>query len=90
MRERMAKLATTFPSLRGARGASPWDAKSLEEWACGPAPGSGALHSARFLLSLWNQAEWRCGRFDVFDAMASWDREHRAAFIAWAEKPWWP
>jgi hypothetical protein len=28
--------------------------------------------------------------FDVVDALAHWDAEHREAFLAWARAPWWP
>ena len=33
---------------------------------------------------------WRCGPFDVVDAMGTWDEVHRGAFLTWAQKPWWP
>jgi hypothetical protein len=29
------------------------------------------------------------GVFLVMDALSVWDREHRAAFLAWAADPWW-
>ncbi len=33
---------------------------------------------------------WRCGIFDIVDALGTWDHAHRAAFVAWAREPWWP
>lgn len=90
-KERMEKLVQTFPSLNVARGALPWDALQLDDWACGPAPGHGALCSARFLLNVWDPyTDWCSGRFDLMDALGSWDPFHHAAFLRWAAAPWWP
>jgi hypothetical protein len=87
----MSVLARTFPTLHAARGLTPWRPEDLEQWACGPVPGSGALHAARFVLTVWNsQAEWECGRFDAVRALGAWDQAHQAAFLAWAMQPWWP
>jgi hypothetical protein len=33
---------------------------------------------------------WKCGLFDIVNAMGTWDVPHRAAFAAWAREPWWP
>lgn len=33
---------------------------------------------------------FRCGPFDIVDALGTWDYAHRAAFFAWAKDPWWP
>lgn len=89
--ERMSILAKSFPTLRGARGLAPWDPEALDSWACGPVPGSGAQHAARFVFAVWNSAaRWSCGRFDAVRALGSWDRDHQAAFLAWATEPWWP
>ncbi len=87
----MAALARSFPTLLTAPGLSPWRPDELDRWACGPVPGSGALHAARFVLAVWNfHAEWDCGRFDAVRALGAWDADHRAAFVAWAARPWWP
>ena len=29
------------------------------------------------------------GRFDVVEAMAVWDADHRTAFLEWTKNPWW-
>ena len=91
---RMTALSLSFPELarRGspAPGVQPWDPAVLEEWACGPTPGSGALAAARFMLGVWNDAApRRCGPFTLAD-FAAWDRAHREAFLAWAQARWWP
>lgn len=87
----MTTLARSFPTLGPALGVAPWSPEELEAWACGPIPGSGALHAARFVLTVWNShAAWACGRFDALLALGAWDRQHRAAFLAWAAQPWWP
>jgi hypothetical protein len=36
------------------------------------------------------QPSLKRGRFDVFDAMGSWDADHVAAFRTWVEYPFWP
>ncbi len=33
---------------------------------------------------------WKSGLFDVVLALATWDQQHRVAFLAWAREPWWP
>ena len=49
------------------------------------------LHAARFVLNVWNsEDEWKIGRFNVVNAMAAWDHEQRAAFLRWAQDPWFP
>ncbi len=47
---------------------------------------------AHFVLSVWNltDTEEELGPFNVMNALAGWDREHRAAFVEWARDPWWP
>ncbi len=87
----MEQLATSFPSLRGKSGTKPWDALELEQWALSPAPSHGALCAARFVLAVWAPStRWKCGAFDLMDALSTWDGPHRAAFVAWVTKPWWP
>lgn len=86
---RILELARSFPCLRGAPGvAGLWNALALDEWAATVAS-SGETHSARFVLGVWNSQEaWRCGRFDLFDALGAWDGCHRQAFLDWIEEPW--
>jgi hypothetical protein len=65
----------------------------------------GSRHAALFLLSIWNQDDWeahglkvrktiremrRIGRFDLTDAWAAWDEQHRAAALTWLTNPFWP
>jgi hypothetical protein len=85
--QRIAQLAETFPTLRGAPGLYPWKPRELED-ACGRLS-SGGVHAARFVLACWNSYHpWRCGPFLVLEAFGTWDDEHRAAFVAWAQDPW--
>ena len=87
----MSRLALQFPTLRQAPGVQPWQPQQLERWACGPAPSSAAAHAARFMLAVWdNRRQWRCGAFDLIDAIRIWDETHAAAMQAWVSKPWLP
>ena len=104
--ERMKRLCASFPTLRGAAGTAPWNADKFVIWACGPEPGSGAQHAARFVLTVWNSStDWAevagelgvgaaaaadLGPFNVVKAIGTWDASHRAAFVAWAQLPFWP
>jgi hypothetical protein len=86
---KIAELAETFPTLRDAR-IRPWDADAFDAWACDQL-GSGLQHAARFVLAVWAvDATWRMGRFDAMNALGTWDAEHRSAFLAWANSPWFP
>lgn len=85
------QLAVSFPSLANQPGVTPWDSLALDAWACGPAPSHGMLCAARFVLAVWDpNTDWRCGRFDLMEAMGVWDVAHHRAFVAWALAPWWP
>jgi hypothetical protein len=87
---KVQQLASAFPTLLGADGINPWDPNGLDAWACGPAPGHGARHAARFVLAVWNNdAEWECGRFDVVEALSVWGDGQRSVFLAWVLAPWW-
>jgi hypothetical protein len=88
--EKWQRLALLFPTVRDAFGSHYFKPKDLDRWASSSAR-EGGLHAAKFLLSQWNSLVlWECGRFCVVDAMAIWNAEHRAAFLAWAHEPWWP
>lgn len=88
---KMAVFARTFPSMAMAAGVKPWDANVLDQWAADTPVSRGQFITAQFLLTVWDPANaWRCGRFDLMDAMRVWDGQHRSAFLAWANDPWWP
>lgn len=88
---KMAAFARTFPSTAKADGVRLWDAHTLDRWAAETPVSHGELLTAQFLLSVWDSATaWRCGRFELMDALHVWDHRHRAAFLAWASHPWWP
>ncbi len=87
----MDELILSFPTLGQAEGVCPWDERRFAAWACGPAPSHGARCAARFVLSVWNsKRQWKCGAFDLMEALGCWDDEHRAAFMQWVRAPWWP
>jgi hypothetical protein len=86
-------LAKTFPTLaNGARAVlvEPFDAEALDAWATtAPERTTASEHAARFILSVYNfKTEWKCGAFYATPALAKWDDAHRAAFLAWARRPW--
>ena len=88
---KMAALALSFPTLADADGVGPWDPDRLEAWLRSGAPGHGAMCAGRFVLSVWNSYhDWSSGRFDLHEALGCWDAQHRAAFVTWVTKPWWP
>jgi hypothetical protein len=87
---RLRLLAQEFPALWNAPGVRPWDALAFEAWAASGKLSHGELCCARFLLSVWDSNhKWKCGHFDVMDALRVWDQLHRKAFLDWAEDPWW-
>jgi hypothetical protein len=89
--QRMSGLALSFPGLVGAPGTLPFDAEALDAWAAAGGIGNGSQHAARFVLSVWNyRAERAAGPFNAVHALGVWDADHRAAFLAWAQDPWWP
>lgn len=91
IRERMSAFAESFPALSSAPGIRPWDATELDEWGAGGDPGHGAICAAQFVLSVWNpQQKWSCGRFDLHQALGTWDDQNTGAFQEWIKHPWWP
>ena len=70
-------------------GVNPWDANELDEQFDGASHGEKC--TIQFLLNLWNGSDdWKCGKFDLFDAFATWNETQRTAFLSWAIDPWWP
>ncbi len=103
-REAMSKLVQSFPSLTHAAGVTPWDQDAFLRWLCSKGLSHGELHAGRFVLQVWNQtAPWEdiareeghpypshAAPFAFFDAVATWDRPHLAAFLAWVDAPFYP
>ena len=95
-KQRWWKFLESFPSLAQwssvAQAAKrPWDAERFDKWAAGPCPGHGALEAARFVLSVWNPGtQWKCGRFNLHEALWCWDHAHKEAFLRWCAEPFWP
>lgn len=104
--EQMRRLCIGFPSLRDAPGTDPFDAETLLDWALGPVSTSGSWHAVLFCLQVWNSTtDWcaaaktwgllkknakRFAPFNFVRAFQTWDDEHRAAFMAYAELPFNP
>ncbi len=54
----------------------PWDAVELDVWGNGPRS-YGERVTAQFLLKVWDPStDWKCGRFDLTEALRIWDAEH--------------
>ena len=78
----LCKVAAQFPSLRTAAGVQPWSPNQLDIWASDILRSEHEIHSARFLLSLWNDdCEWECGIWNSQAAIRAWDHAHRSAFL---------
>jgi len=85
----MSRLAGSFPGLREAPGVSPWAPEKLDAWAQTPGVTHSQLHSARFVLHVWNHVtRWGCGAFNLGLALTSWDERETEAFKRWADEPW--
>lgn len=101
---RFQALVESFPSLRRAHGAAPWEAQKFLGWLCSTGLSHGELLAARFVLGVWNShADWEkeaklagmespaaAKRFDLLEAAGVWDRAHLDALQAWLEEPFWP
>ena len=91
-------LARAFHVLDNADGLDPWDPEKLYAFASA-SESETTRHAVRFVLAVWNDdcipyldeaSESKLGAFNVVEAMARWDFANRAAFVTWAEAPWWP
>jgi hypothetical protein len=72
-RQKMTALAQTFPTIAKASGVEPWNAVELETWGSGPRS-HGERVTTQLLLAVWDPStEWKCGRFDLMDALRVWD-----------------
>lgn len=65
----------------------------LRDWLWTGGPGGcieeAERQAALFILNLWRRRmAWP--DFDLYEALACWDEDHRAAFQAWAMAPWRP
>lgn len=95
-RKRFAALAKTFHAIAYAPVFDKYDLidlRKLDDWAVAMDPdgSDGVRCTAAFILNLWSTREpWKCGKFDVFDALGQWDDDHTAAFREWISNPWRP
>ena len=87
---RMEKFAKSFPSLKEAEGLSPWEPYKLCQWGKSYGKGSTELNAVRFVLWIFNpQLLYPCGRFELWEAMLSFEDGDREAFAQWVKSPWW-
>lgn len=88
-REYITTLAKSFPCIRRLVP-EPWDVQKF--MAPINVVSTGERHAMLFVASVWNPgyAAEEGWRFDAIDALTSWDSANRAAFIAWAQKPYLP
>ena len=89
----MSELALSLPSIHeNTPGVNPWDHHRVDEWAA--TSGSvtpEALLAVQFVLAVWNtKHDWKCGTFNLFDAMRSWDAMHKEVMLRWIESPFFP
>lgn len=82
-------LARSFPELARRPGTDPWDPAALDACALELVMHRrwGLRSAAQFVLGVWDRS--RLWRFEAVAAMAAWDLAARAAFLTWAEDPWW-
>lgn len=88
----MVDLALTFPSMRRKAAHSDeimeclkdFDALRMHDLSLGWSSGEKLV--VHFLCAVWNYGVWG-GKFDCVRAITIWDREHQAAFAAWAKDP---
>lgn len=100
---RMLALIESFPTLHHCPPEfwdDGFDPVAFGRW--GLRGGGGRKDAALFCLSVWNSiTDWdehvpglaregNHGRFELHAAFSNWDHEHRAAFIAFCNNPWWP
>src|SRR5262249_21118697 len=79
----MTILSQSFPSLREAMGRRPFDPAEMER-IVGESADPAAKAAAKLMLDLWETHHpERKSRFDLIEAMAVWDADHRGAFDAW-------
>lgn len=85
---------------------NPWNQHEFARWASsGALCGTAQRMAAAFVLSVWNgccledggrsktwwnQKPFRVGTFDAVLAFATWDDEHRHAYLAWCADPFFP
>lgn len=86
----ITRLARSFPCLTGARGLSPWHPRRLDIWGLVPARSFEARYAVAFVLNVWDcRSRWSVGPFDAVAALLQWDEADRAAFLGYANDPFW-
>lgn len=83
--QRITALAQRFPCHRDILGDGAWNAQNLIR-RHGTAS-SGERHAISFLLTIWNIDQDWVPKFNVAEAMTTWDNGHRRAFAEWVASP---
>jgi len=82
-------LGFRFPSLQSAEGLRPWNPGVLDRWASTSGREPAAVHAARFVLGCYDAGyAWTCGRFDFFEAFATWTHGDDLAFLDCIREYW--
>jgi hypothetical protein len=89
VRAALSELAEAFVCLQGQPGVRPFSPSRLNGWMCGTALGADQRECAAFVLHVTDAASPWGQRFDVVAAMECWNPPQHAAFIEWAQAPWW-
>lgn len=85
----LSELGLAFSALVGMPGVCPFDAEALLAWARNARRSQNERDCAAFLLHVTDRRrDWGL-EFDVVRVMASWAEDERAAFVEWAQHPWW-
>lgn len=88
--EKWAELARSFSGFEDAPGLVPGqvDVDQFDDWAADLPSPSSAHVSAKFVLHLWeSHRAWASGKFNLGQAIRTWDDTHLRQFQAWASDP---
>lgn len=87
---KMFDLLMSFPSLANKvhKWGPIWDPGIYKRTILGDETlGSGATLAAEFVWAVWTGG---FGTFNMFRALSVWDDEHKTAFRAWVNDPFFP
>jgi len=88
-------LISWFPILNGCPGAARFDPEAMDDWAVTLPHNSQSRHAARFVLSVYADQPWKCGKFDAVEALRVWGHSEIVGYVRWSQVPYmlsanWP